>query len=63
MGSKSYLPAKLCPECYGESFVRRSITAEDGSIIRERICKSCGAKYKTEEIFLHMVDVTRQRNQ
>lgn len=49
--------ARMCPECGGDSIVRRSEELPDGSILRRRICRACGMRFETVEKFLRVVDI------
>lgn len=43
--------ARMCPKCGGDSFVYKGKERDDGVFVRQRICKSCGARFDTLEIF------------
>ena len=43
--------ARLCPICGGDSIVIKGRERSDGVFVRRRVCKECGAKYETLEMF------------
>lgn len=49
--------ARMCPRCGSDSTVRRSEEQADGSILRRRVCKSCGMQFETVEIFLRPINI------
>lgn len=38
-----------CPKCGGAATVQRTEKQSDGSIMRRRLCTSCGHKFLTKE--------------
>lgn len=51
MTERSQKAARMCPACGEDSTVYRCIDRADGSVLRKRRCKRCGAKFKTLEKF------------
>ena len=49
--------ARMCPACACDSMVYRSMELPNGSILRKRRCKKCGAKFETLEKFYRALDM------
>lgn len=43
--------ARICPRCGGDSYVYYGSERDDGVYVRRRVCKDCGTKFDTLEIF------------
>ncbi|OBQ52111.1 NrdR family transcriptional regulator [Halodesulfovibrio spirochaetisodalis] len=42
----------LCPKCGGKTHVPRSNVADEEYVVRQRVCKQCGNKAVSVEVFL-----------
>lgn len=42
----------LCPECGAKTHVPRSNVSDDNCIVRQRICKQCGHREVSVEVYL-----------
>lgn len=42
----------LCPVCGAKTYVPRSNVSDDNCIVRQRVCKQCGHKEVSMEVYL-----------